>query len=261
MEIIKVRHSWPEKSGFFLSRNSDNKDYIFIHFFNSVEIYYDGNTFITQPNSVVIFRPTTYHNFLSKEPLKHNWFHFSVVSEEEITKFGLEFDTIYTIQDGDFITKIIRTIENEFFSPKSYSKELIYAKLNELFIKMYRAIKGENFSRLDKNLYKSLDKVRLEMLSNLEKQWSVEKMAKIVGISISRFYSVYKQTFGNSPIDDLICARIESAKDTLVLSNESIEKIAEHLGYNNTTHFIRQFKANCGVTPSQYRKKYIKKGP
>ena len=257
MEIINVRHSWPEKAGFFLSRNRNNQDYIFIHFFNSVEIFYNGNTYITQPNSVVFFRPTTYHNFLSKQPLKHNWFHFSVVSEEEITRFGLEFDTIYTIQDGDFITKIIRAIENEFLSPKPYSKELISAKLNELFIKMYRVIKGEIFSKLDKDLYKRLDKVRLEMFSSLEKQWSVEELAKNVGISTSRFFAVYKQTFGNSPIDDLICARMESAKDTLVLSNESIGTIAENLGYNNTTHFIRQFKAYSGISPSQYRKENI----
>ena len=257
MKIINARHSWPEKAGFFLNRNRNNKDYIFIHFFNSVEICYAGNTVYTQPNSVVIFKPSTHHSFLSMEPLKHNWFHFSVDSEEEITRFGLEFDKIYAIQDGDFITKIVRTIENEFLSPKSHSDELISVKLNELFIKLYRVISGENFSKLDKNLYKRLDKVRLEMFSNLDKQWTVESLAQIVGISKSRFFTVYKQTFGNSPIDDLICARIVSAKETLILSDENIGIIAENLGYNNTTHFIRQFKSCCGVSPSQYRKSNI----
>ena len=254
MKIINVRHSWPEKEGFFLSRNRNNKDYIFLHFFNSVEISYRGNTYNTLPNSVVIFRPSTHHSFLSRVPLKHNWFHFSLKSEEEIAKFGIEFDKIYSIQDGDFITKILRTVENEFLAPKSYSDELIGVKLNELFIKLYRVISGENFSKLDKNLYKRLDKVRLEMFSNLEKNWTVENLAQIVGISKSRFYTVYKQTFGNSPIDDLICARMESAKDTLIIGDDNIGAIAENLGYNNTTHFIRQFKSYCGVSPSKYRK-------
>ena len=257
MKIINARHSWPEKAGFFLSRNRNNKDYIFIHFFNSVEICYNGNTYNTEPNSVVIFKPSTHHSFLSKEPLKHNWFHFSVDCEDEITRFGLEFDKIYTIQDGDFITKIVRTIENEFLSPKSYSAELISSKLNELFIKLYRVISGENFSKLDENLYKSLDKVRLEMFSNVDRRWTVEDLAKKVGISKSRFYSVYKQTFGNSPIDDLIRARMESAKESLVISDKNIDTIAESLGYNNTTHFIRQFKSFCGVSPTKYRKDNI----
>ena len=79
-------------------------------------------------------------------------------------------------------------------------------------------------------------------------------MAQSVGLSQSRFFTVYKQTFGNSPIDDLICARMESAKETLLLSDESINTIAENLGYNNTTHFIRQFKTFCGVSPTKYRK-------
>ena len=136
MKIINVRHSWPEKEGFFLSRNRNNKDYIFLHFFNSVEISYGGNTYNTLPNSVVIFRPSTHHSYLSRVPLKHNWFLFSLKSEEEIANFGIESDKIYSIQDGDFITKILRTVENEFLAPKSYSDELICVKLNELFIKL-----------------------------------------------------------------------------------------------------------------------------
>ncbi len=253
MKILNIRHSWPEKAGFFLNRSRSNKDYIFLHFFNSVEISYNNGVCVTQPNSVIIFRPTTHHSFLSREPLKHNWFHFSLDTEDEVTKFGLEFDKIYNIQDGDFITKTIRTIENEFLSPKSYSEELIKAKETELFIKLYRAISGESISKIDKNLYKRLDRIRLEMFLNIEKQWNVEELAQSVGLSKSRFFTVYKQTFGNSPIDDLICARMESAKETLLLSDESINTIAENLGYNNTTHFIRQFKTFCGVSPTKYR--------
>ena len=53
---------------------------------------------------------------------------------------------------------------------------------------------------------------------------------------------------------DLIIARINSAKNMLILHDERIEDIAMSLGYYNVTHFIRQFKSIVGCTPSNYRK-------
>ena len=79
-------------------------------------------------------------------------------------------------------------------------------------------------------------------------------MAGRVGLSKSRFYTIYKNIYGNSPIDDLIRARIDSAKNALQFSSTSISEIAENLGYNNLTHFMRQFKGMTGMIPDQYRK-------
>ncbi len=254
IDIVKVRHSWPEKAGFRLVRENWNKDYIFLHFFNSVEITFNGKTIVTAPDSVIIFRPTTHHSFCSKQPLRHNWFHFSVESEDEIERFGLEFDKIYQLQHADFITKIVKSIEIEFFSPKPFSNELVISNLIELLIRISRMVSGEGEYKLNKTIMKRLERLREEMFLNLDKSWSVEKLAYEVGLSNSRFYTVYRQAFGNSPIDDLISARIESAREMLRATDNSINQIAESLGYGNTTHFIRQFKKVCGITPQKFRK-------
>lgn len=50
---------------------------------------------------------------------------------------------------------------------------------------------------------------------------------------------------------------MESAKSSLLGGNESVKDIAESLGYNNTTHFIRQFRAFYGVSPLVFKKKNI----
>ena len=51
-----------------------------------------------------------------------------------------------------------------------------------------------------------------------------------------------------------IRARIDAAKNALAFTDQPVARIAENLGYNNLTHFIRQFKALTGVSPSVYRK-------
>ena len=51
--------------------------------------------------------------------------------------------------------------------------------------------------------------------------------------------------------DPQLVAQVE--KD-LVSSADSVERIAARCGYNNTEHFIRQFRARTGTTPTGYRK-------
>lgn len=83
-------------------------------------------------------------------------------------------------------------------------------------------------------------------------------MAKETGFSTSRFYGIYKSIYGISPNADLINARIEAAKKMLLYEKKKVQDIAGILGYDNTTHFIRQFKQNTGYSPTMYIKKYQK---
>ena len=55
-------------------------------------------------------------------------------------------------------------------------------------------------------------------------------------------------------MDDLIHARIDTAKNRLCNSDESIHQLAADLGYRNVTHFCRQFKKITGLTPMEFRK-------
>lgn len=57
-------------------------------------------------------------------------------------------------------------------------------------------------------------------------------------------YSAYVQSF-----------RLEKAEKLLVSSENSIEKIAEAVGYHNKGYFYKIFQERYGMTPSQYRKK------
>lgn len=79
-------------------------------------------------------------------------------------------------------------------------------------------------------------------------------MAARIPLSESRFYTVYKSFYGTSPMEDLIRARIDSAKNALLFTDRTISSIAESLGYNNLTHFIRQFRSFTGMSPSGYRR-------
>lgn len=64
----------------------------------------------------------------------------------------------------------------------------------------------------------------------------------------------FKKWIGFSPIEYVITLRISYAKDLLKNSELTISEIGEHVGFNNTGHFINLFKRQENITPLQYRK-------
>ena len=97
--------------------------------------------------------------------------------------------------------------------------------------------------------------ILVTMLSSPEKEWTVELLAEKSRLSPSYFQGIYKKTFGISPINDLIEARIKKAESYLLSSNKKETEIADLCGYNNLEHFIRQFRRQRGISPSDFRKK------
>ena len=91
-------------------------------------------------------------------------------------------------------------------------------------------------------------------MANPQREWDIELIAKEIGISRSHLQRLYKQFFSVSCLDDVITARINKAKSLLRHTDLRIQEIAVQCGYQNVSHFMRQFKDKCGVTAMQYRK-------
>ncbi len=70
-----------------------------------------------------------------------------------------------------------------------------------------------------------------------------------------------KKTFGITPNMLLTKYRLEEATKYLLLTSDQISKIATRVGYQNVYYFSMAFKKNYGMSPSQYRKKYISLKP
>jgi len=64
---------------------------------------------------------------------------------------------------------------------------------------------------------------------------------------------VFKKTTGINISNYINNKRIEGAKDLLIETDAKIIDIAYHVGFDNLTHFHRQFKKQTGKTPSEYR--------
>ena len=96
-------------------------------------------------------------------------------------------------------------------------------------------------------------RIRREMHKAPELDWNLTELSKRLNISKSYVQKLYKENFGISYIDDLIDARISMAKQLLTTTDLRISEVASSCGYQNATHFMRQFKNKTGISPSEFR--------
>ena len=83
--------------------------------------------------------------------------------------------------------------------------------------------------------------------------WSVESLAKQVGMSRSVFAQRFKNVVGEAPMEYLTRCRIHKASRLLLESNMSISEIAHLAGYESDVSFNKAFKKRLGVSPGKYR--------
>lgn len=255
VKLTKLRHSYPEKAGLCIDRKNGYPEYTFLHFHKKVTLLVDGKLIETEPGCVIIYDIGTVQYYQCSEHLVHDWMHFTGDISSNLSISGILPNKVYYPSQNEFITAIIKEMETEFYGDAKNKDELLSLKFDELFIKLGRAVTGEISPVFDKETRNKFRELRGQMLSAPERKWSVAQMAKTVGFSESRFYSIYKSIYGISPTADLIFAKIDKAKNLLQFTNKKIEEIAESLGYDNVTHFIRQFKKEVGLSPSSFRKK------
>lgn len=78
-------------------------------------------------------------------------------------------------------------------------------------------------------------------------------MADMLGISVRTLNRRFKKAIQQTPLLYLKHLRHNHARDLLMNSNLSVGDVAVQIGYNDTSHFCREFKRIEAVTPANFR--------
>ena len=84
--------------------------------------------------------------------------------------------------------------------------------------------------------------------------WSVESIARAIGISRSAFAARFQALMGEPPMHYLRTWRMQVAAQRLRQGATSVGDVAEQLGYNSEAAFNRAFKKTIGLTPGAVRR-------
>lgn len=92
---------------------------------------------------------------------------------------------------------------------------------------------------------------------NIDKSISIEELADKACLTKSYLIRTFRQALGVTPLQYVIHKKIQRAQTLLLGSELSVQKVAEEVGMEDVSYFIRLFKKNIGFTPQEYRKKLI----
>lgn len=127
------------------------------------------------------------------------------------------------------------------------------------FIKMTNNLslqnKGTVSSDIDIGLLYKLDHIINTYFTNELTNAQIAEMLFISERQLSRIASKY---YGTSIHHAIIDRRLVAAEKLLYDSDMTVESIGAYVGYNSKSGFYRDFRKKYGVTPIEYRSKYVK---
>ena len=98
------------------------------------------------------------------------------------------------------------------------------------------------------------------IINNLEKDFpSLKDFALQLGTNEFKLKYGFKELYGTTVHRFLMEERLRKSKMMIQFSDQSLKSIAQMTGFKSISHFSRTFKKRFGYTPSDLRKKSLKK--
>ena len=90
------------------------------------------------------------------------------------------------------------------------------------------------------------------MEEHIGENFTLEELARTVGVSRFHFARLFRMSTGKSPMVYALHLRIEHAKSMLLRGDRRACEIAMTLGFFDQSHFSRTFRRMTGVSPGEY---------
>lgn len=97
-------------------------------------------------------------------------------------------------------------------------------------------------------------RVMRAVLGDLSRRYTLSELAAIVRMSSSGFRNLFTKELGCSFGKWQKRQRFEMAKSLLCGGDLSVKEIAAAIGYQDSSHFVREFEMAYGQSPTRYRR-------
>lgn len=86
---------------------------------------------------------------------------------------------------------------------------------------------------------------------------SLSRYAEKYGYNVSYLSVLFKKTMGKSFVDYVVDRKILTAKNLILKSCKTMLEISGEVGYDDYFHFSKQFKQHTGMSPSEFRNRFV----
>ncbi|MCQ2416990.1 MAG: AraC family transcriptional regulator [Oscillospiraceae bacterium] len=257
MILHNVGYDHHHDADFFINRPNGSGDYLLLILKSDAIFTFNGEDVLVPKKSFFLYPPGMPQQYrcVPQHTFTNDWIHFQF-EHEEATWFQHKSVPIakpVQLEYTEFFSYCIKAIADENCSSHLHKSDSISHYFWLLCNKVSEQL-HENNSFHYSAKHEQMLTIRNKIYTAPYLEWSVEWASHEIRMSRSSFQHHYKEQFGVTFIQDLIASRTARAKMLLCTTNMSVQDIGSQCGYRNYEHFERQFRNQCGISPSEFRK-------
>jgi AraC family transcriptional regulator, arabinose operon regulatory protein len=260
--LVKTGYTFHERSG--PSRDATHTEYTIVFLEQGKLKVKHGEEILVKPGMLVLVPAGTPHSVVESQNVGVRWLGFcaSCLGLDESHAMMAPFQRIrmgalpvfeLPKKRRTFLITLMQELqhESEQLRPDSYTviKSLLLLILHETK-KASNSVQTLNVNR-SPVIARALTYIQKNSLNSI----SLKDVANAVHLSPAYLATTIKKGTGFSVGEWIMRNRLSEACSRLLHTDEDINTIAHQVGWNDVTHFIRQFKKAYQITPAAWRKK------
>jgi AraC-like DNA-binding protein/mannose-6-phosphate isomerase-like protein (cupin superfamily) len=224
----------------------------------------DFTPYEVQNNSIFILRPGQVHQlslnagctgFLAE--FDASFYHpKDKLANNRLIKAGNKNFCAFEAKRFKKLQDVLAYIFNEFNTKQDGYIDVIKANLDIFFIEFIRqSLNPNDISKKGSNYTQDRFEEFMDLCSShITTHKQVSQYADLMNLSIYQVNAITKETVGK-PASEIINEQIIlEARRYLLATPNQVKEIADHLGYEDISYFIRFFKKHTGYSPEAFRK-------
>jgi len=165
-------------------------------------------------------------------------------------------------QAGDWVSRVIDQAVSESNSPRPGGDAVLERLSEMMFVDAARryldSLPEDATGWLAGLRDRFVGKALALLHERPDRDWTVDDLAREVGLSRSALHERFVQYVGQPPMQYLANWRIQVGTRLLRESNQTVATIAQEVGYDSEAAFSRAFKRVLGTPPAAWRRAQIK---
>ena len=238
-----------------IDRPNGTADYLFMYFPTPVQVRHAGILRDFPPGSFFLWTPGNRHNFGNPDQLWcHWWLHAKgEFVERAIRNSSIPCNVPIQLETPGLFPGLLRPIYDEL----NESVQFDYAVLEARFMLLVRLLDRALHPRpVQGHIPERIARVIRRMTDNpAVSPATLPELARIAGLSVSRFSAEFRATTGMPPIRFLLEKKMELAAYLLRDRNLRVSEAAEQAGFHDPLYFSRLFRRKYGLTPVSFRRR------
>lgn len=195
----------------------------------------------------------TYHP-LTNAGWKSYWIGFKGTNMDSRVKAGFlsKEKPVYHVGQSVEITYLYETAIRIADEEQAFTQQMLAGIINHLIGLVY-SLERKYSLRLEGTNVILIDQARILIRQNLDKNLSMQDIARKLNCSYSNFRRLFREHMGVSPVQYQQDLRLQQACELVAYTDKPIKEIAFQLHFESPDYFSTKFKKKTGYTPKEYR--------